>query len=234
MSTPGNALDIQSAGLVKFDGSTNFSAETTTQYNVLVGNTSNGITNVAPGTAGQILTSNGPSANPSFKAIPQLSTGIRLYVGTQINNVTGDGTYYDIIYDIVDYNTGAFTYNSLNGQVTTNSPGLYLITANIVLVGMDYTHIQGIGGPFVGNHGAFYTIHNPYACSCGGYWMGAGTGTMVGYTVSTVINMSTGNAFEYVKTRVNVNGGAKTVGIVAQGGANEYTFTNSLSITKLL
>jgi hypothetical protein len=66
-STPGNSLNISSAGIVKFDGTATFSADTVTQYNALVGGTSNAITSVAPSaTAGVPLVSGGASADPSF------------------------------------------------------------------------------------------------------------------------------------------------------------------------
>ena len=70
MPTPGNALNITSPGLVVFDGTATFTADTTTQYYTLVGAASNGISNIAPGTANYVLTSNGASANPSYQAIP--------------------------------------------------------------------------------------------------------------------------------------------------------------------
>jgi len=50
----GNAINANSAGLVKYDGAGTFSGVTTTQYDVLVGAASNGITNVAL-TNGQVL-----------------------------------------------------------------------------------------------------------------------------------------------------------------------------------
>jgi len=67
MPTPGNALDITSAGLVKFDGTATFSGVTTTQFDVLVGAASNGISNIAPSaTSGVPLISQGSSSNPAF------------------------------------------------------------------------------------------------------------------------------------------------------------------------
>src|ERR1700690_320823 len=69
-ATPGNALNVSSAGIIVFDGTATFSADTTTNHNVLLGAASNGITNVAPSTSGFVLTSNGASADPSFQANP--------------------------------------------------------------------------------------------------------------------------------------------------------------------
>ncbi len=62
-----NSLNISSSGIVKFDGTSAFSAVTTTQYNTLVGASSNGISSVAPSaTSGVPLISQGASANPTF------------------------------------------------------------------------------------------------------------------------------------------------------------------------
>lgn len=62
-----NSLNISSSGIVKFDGTSAFSSVTTTQYNTLVGDTSNGIASVAPSaTSGVPLISQGASANPAY------------------------------------------------------------------------------------------------------------------------------------------------------------------------
>jgi hypothetical protein len=69
-ATPGNALNIKSAGIAIFDGTATFSATTTTQYNTLVGNTNNTIANISPGTTGWVLTSQGNASNPVYAALP--------------------------------------------------------------------------------------------------------------------------------------------------------------------
>src|SRR5208337_1238735 len=67
VATPGNALDITSAGLVKFDGTATFTGVTTTQHDLLIGAASNGITNVAPSaTSGVPVISQGASSDPAF------------------------------------------------------------------------------------------------------------------------------------------------------------------------
>jgi|ERR1700690_475048 len=66
-ATAANALNISTAGIVVFDGTATFSADTTTNHNVLVGAASNGITNVAPSaTSGVPLISQGASSDPAF------------------------------------------------------------------------------------------------------------------------------------------------------------------------
>ena len=69
-TTPSNSINQSTTGVVGFNG-TAFSASAVTQYAVLVGSsTSSSIANVSPSTAGQVLTSNGASANPSFQNYP--------------------------------------------------------------------------------------------------------------------------------------------------------------------
>ncbi len=70
MPTPGNSLNITSAGIVTFNGTSTFSADTVTQHYALVGGASNAITSVTPSTAGLVLTSNGTTLDPSFQAVP--------------------------------------------------------------------------------------------------------------------------------------------------------------------
>ena len=58
-----------------------------TQYYTLVGSTNGNITNVAPGTATQVLTSNGTSSDPSYQAVPSLSLSV------VVQTFTSSGTY---------------------------------------------------------------------------------------------------------------------------------------------
>lgn len=88
-----NSLNISSSGLVKFDGTAAFSAVTTTQYNTLVGSTSNGISNVAPSaTSGVPLISQGSSANPAYGTAVVAGGGTGQTTLTQYGVLVGAGT----------------------------------------------------------------------------------------------------------------------------------------------
>lgn len=58
-----------------------------TQYYTIVGGANGALSGVAPGTSGHILTSNGPSANPSYQAVPSLDLSVN------IQTFTSSGTY---------------------------------------------------------------------------------------------------------------------------------------------
>jgi|SRR5580693_4593331 hypothetical protein len=66
-SSLGNALNITEAGVQTFNGTSSFAGSTGTQYTVVLWNSSNQLTGVSGvGTAGQVLTSAGASANPTW------------------------------------------------------------------------------------------------------------------------------------------------------------------------
>lgn len=92
MPTPCNVLNITTAGIVVFDGTSAFSADTTTNHAILVGSTSNGITSVGPsGTAGQILQSAGAAADPTFSTAtyPATTTVSQILYSSSTNVVGG-------------------------------------------------------------------------------------------------------------------------------------------------
>lgn len=71
MSTPANAMNLSSsAGIVNWDGVATMATTALTQYNTLVGASSNTIASISPGILGQVLTSNGAAANPSYQTLP--------------------------------------------------------------------------------------------------------------------------------------------------------------------
>lgn len=63
-------LNSVSSGLTNWDGTATMSTTALAQYNVAVGASTNTIQNEAPGSAGNVLTSNGVAAYPTFQAIP--------------------------------------------------------------------------------------------------------------------------------------------------------------------
>jgi len=71
-----NALNIGSAGLVKFDGTATFSGVTTTANQIQIGAASNGLSGVAVGSTGQVLQGN-TAAAPTFSTatFPSTATG---------------------------------------------------------------------------------------------------------------------------------------------------------------
>lgn len=92
MTTPANAINVSQAGLVRFDGTSVFSGVTVTNHNAIVGATSNGLTSVAPGTAGIPLVSNGAAADPSFTTALVVGGGTGATSFTAHSLLLGQGT----------------------------------------------------------------------------------------------------------------------------------------------
>jgi hypothetical protein len=105
MSTPANALNITAAGIVKFDGTATFSADTVTQHDVLIGGASNAITSVAPSaTSGVAMISQGAAADPTFGTVVVAGGGTGavtltgVLIGSGTSAVTGNAiTQHDVL-----------------------------------------------------------------------------------------------------------------------------------------
>lgn len=118
----GNSPNMDEAGIQTFNTSTgNLTGSTTTQYNVLIGDTNNKLTNVAPSaTSGVPLISSGSSANPVF--------GTAVVAGGGTGNTTF--TAYSVICAGTS-STGAFQNVSgvgTSGQALTSNGAAALPT----------------------------------------------------------------------------------------------------------
>ena len=72
--TTGNAINANTPGIVRYDGTGTFTGLTTTNHAIQVGAASNGLTSLATGSSGQILQSGGAGADPSFSTATFPST----------------------------------------------------------------------------------------------------------------------------------------------------------------
>lgn len=121
VATPANDLNVTSAGLVKFDGTATFSGVTTTNHNLLIGATSNGITNVAPSaTSGVPVISQGASADPTF------GTAVVAGGGTGATSLTAHSL-------LLGQGTSAITAlgAATNGQIPIGSTGADPVLATL-------------------------------------------------------------------------------------------------------
>lgn len=168
----GNALNITQPGLVKFDGVATFTGVTTTLHDTLVGAASNGITSVAPGTSGQLLTSNGASADPSYQTLSSANGGsgvpgiygsgvdgtVTFDGSTVILGITPSANTYTLARDIFlsssTINSGVSIITNgfrifCNGTLTNNGT----IKWNGNNGGNGGVNVTGTGGPALTNNG---------------------------------------------------------------------------------
>jgi len=129
--TTNNALNITSSGIVNYNGTGSFSAITVTQYNTLVGGTSNSISNIATGNSGQVLTSNGNAANPSYQTLPSSSISITGNTGGALTGTsftfTGGTTGLTF--------SGSGTTETLTGTLAAANGGTGVANSSTITIG---------------------------------------------------------------------------------------------------
>lgn len=138
-----NSINLSAAGICRYDGAGTFTGLTTTNHNLLIGATSNGITNVAPsGTSGIPVISQGSSADPTF-GTAVVAGGGTASTSFNINGVVISGTS----------TTSALTSLTLSsGQIViggTTTPAAATLTAGTgisISNGNNSITLNAIGG----------------------------------------------------------------------------------------
>lgn len=186
-----------------------------TSYSVLCGGTSGtgAIQSVASvGSAGQVLTSNGAGALPTFQGYCGFSVNTSAY----INDVTGDGTVYTIPFNtvIIDSNSG---YNTGTGIYTIPKTGIYHFSSLVLIndltashTNMDLNLVFSTGKYFVGGVCSPANVRNSTTALCA--------------TVFGIISLS---ANDTVKVTITVYNGTKVVNV--GGGANQTPILSGFS-----
>lgn len=131
-----NAINANSSGLVRYDGSGTFTGVTTTQHNLLIGAASNGITNLAL-TDGQLPIGN--TGNDPTAATLTAGTGVSITNGAgsiTINSV-GAGMTWTVV-------TGTTQAAAVNNGYVANNAGLVTITLPSTSAVGDVVGIQGM------------------------------------------------------------------------------------------
>ena len=119
MST-NNAVNISSAGIVKYDGAGTFSADTVTQHSVLIGGASNAITSLAL-TNGQLAIGN-TGSDPSAATI---TAGAGVTVTNGSGSITIAATGGGLTWSVV---TGTTQAAAVNSGYIANNAGTVVVT----------------------------------------------------------------------------------------------------------
>lgn len=131
-----NAINANSAGIVKYDGAGTFSGITVTQHDLLIGAAANGITSLAL-TNGQLAIGN-TGGDPLAAT---LSPGAGISITNGAGSITISGTGGGITWTVVTGTTQAASSN--NGYIANNA-GLVTVTLPAVSAVGDIVAVTGI------------------------------------------------------------------------------------------
>ncbi len=126
-----NLSDLNSVSSARTNlGLTNIATQSVTQYDVLLGDASNGIVSLTNGASGTVLQSNGTSANPSW--ISTLSSTVQLNI-TQVGILTS-GTWNGTTIAVANGGTGTTSVNAYGILIggTTSTGAFQSITAGVI------------------------------------------------------------------------------------------------------
>lgn len=206
MPSSGNAINVNSPGVVSFTG-TSFSESAITQYDTLVGGASQTITSVGPGTAGGILISGGASADPSY-VVPTAGTGttVTTNASTLEFALSGGGGG-----DFVLIDTQTATSTNFFMKFTTGITSTYSTYFLLMYVSHSYPPSQSIalylssdGGATYGNPFSYYgctialntsgAVVTYLNTGSSGFFLGFGTGvSTAGYIGVYLHNLTNGS-----------------------------------------
>ncbi len=131
-----NAINLNSAGLARYDGAGTFTGVTVTQHSVLIGAASNGITSLAL-TNGQLAIGN--TGNDPTAATLTAGTGVTITnaAGSITINAAGGGLTWTVV-------TGTTQAAAVNNGYIANNAGQVTVTLPAVSAVGDIVAVTGI------------------------------------------------------------------------------------------
>lgn len=171
------------------------------------------------GTSGQVLTSNGASALPTFQSTPKMIVNMQTTTGA----LTGDGTGATVIFDTVVVDT-ASAYNASTGQYTIPSTGYYQISCQVQLKGMTAGTDDGIFAFVVGAFSRVpgQVLFNPYAC------MAQGAQLTYSPTLTGLFDLTSGDVLTVFLQVLN---GTKVITVTGSGGTNMLSYWSIFKVS---
>ena len=212
-----NLSDVASAATSRSNlGLTAVATQNTTQYAVQVGGAGNSLNSLALGTAGQVLTSNGAGANPSFQSVtnPFTSCNFSVFLNTSATLATGNGAVYTLsgVTENFDVNNN---FNATTGVFTAPQTGKYCFHAGIsvsnLTVAMNDCIIK-IRNITAGEDIALLSTGNPFARA----------GATTARDVSSASSLVQLTASDQISVTVQINNGVSDTATIDSGKGNSY------------
>jgi hypothetical protein len=133
------------------------------------------------------------------------------YKNAENNNVTGDGTSYNIVYDVEDFDNNA----DFDGVSTFTAPvtGKYFFTASVYIGGLLNTHLKAqFSIKTTGDVGSIKYIYSPWAFSS--------SDKRVCVSMTSFVKMTAGDT---CLVDIIVYSGNKVVNVLATSGVNAFS-----------
>lgn len=162
------------------------------------------------GTSGQVLTSNGAGALPTFQAAGGGGPGTNIflaYLNTTVSNATGNAVQYTVVFDSTFNNPGS-NYNTGTGNFTAPATGNYQFN---FLVSMGNLGANTRAIVYLVTTSATYKPYDVVPVAGGG-------GELI-YSFSTLARMTSGDT---ANVQVRVFGGTQTVNVEGSSGGSSY------------
>jgi hypothetical protein len=207
-------------GIVTGSGTSALTATAVTQYNVLIGGSSNGITSLAPSaTSGVPLISQGSSSNPAFGTGFKIDSSGRtvnanqpaflayLSAATALNKIGNGSTFYTVLYDTVVFDQNS-NYNSGTGTFTAPVAGKYFFTMQISVQPTTGSSAQNAQAQFVATSRSAYTAPATYNVYNPNSFLTLNSNFLVDMAVSDTI---------YTRVYGTYSGGTNSMGIYGSG-----------------
>lgn len=186
-----------------------------TNHGVVLGKGTNVIGSTAAGTSGQVLTSNGPSADPTFQAPPTITPQGRLSLVSATPVMTSDQTAKTTIYYAEYQGNSCPVYNGTNTvPLTFSNLSLILDTSSHLLNNVydvflydsgSSTAAIGAGPAWVNTATVTWTSASPGVCTWTGHGLNEGAPVVFTAGTSTPTGITAGTTYFVSKTGLGVN-----------------------------